>query len=164
MLPEKILKLKIKKAKKQKKQLYLIGKLGENPDEWIKDNKLNEKDIEKMLKQADRAYHNGESVIDDVHHDVIVAHPEELTGKEKQLEQKVAKGLLKTASIHMGSMDKVKPDTAKTSKKLVEKYNGPHVISDKLMNFSIMVHYKPTIQFLVFTQEVMKKLVQMLVI
>ena len=93
---------------------------------------------------ADKAYHNGESLIEDVTYDTIVSYLEDLTGmKRKAIGAPVEKGATRVKlPIHMGSMDKVKPDTNKL-KNWLKKYNGPYVISDKLDGISIMVHYKP---------------------
>ena len=137
---------KPKKVTKTKKNVKKIDwkKVDLNPIKWIKENKMTPKKIESMLKLADKAYHNGESLIEDVTYDTIVSYLEDLTGmKRKAIGAPVEKGATRVKlPIHMGSMDKVKPDTNKL-KNWLKKYNGPYVISDKLDGISIMVHYKP---------------------
>ena len=136
---------KVKKVKLSKKTIVFDWDiLNKNPIPWIKKNKLNANNIEKLLKAADKAYHNGEAIIEDVHYDVIVDYLENLTGiKRKAIGAEVEKGATRVKlPIHMGSMDKVKPDTTKL-KNWLKKYNGPYVISDKLDGISIMVHYLP---------------------
>ncbi len=117
-------------------------RLNKEPIVYIQDEGLNTKDISKILDIADKYYHNGESIIDDVHYDVIVAFYEELTGETRdKIGADVVAGSRVKLPIHMGSMTKVKPDTSKL-KNWLKKYKGPYVLSDKLDGISIMLHYE----------------------
>jgi len=116
--------------------------LNSEPIVYIQEAGLSQGDILNILKQADRAYHNGESIIDDVHYDVIVAFYEELTGEPwEKIGADIVAGKRVKLPIHMGSMTKVKPDTSKL-KNWLKKYTGPYVLSDKLDGISIMLHYE----------------------
>ena len=55
---------KPKKVTKTKKNVKKIDwkKVDLNPIKWITENKMTPKKIESMLKLADKAYHNGESL------------------------------------------------------------------------------------------------------
>ena len=125
-----------------KKQKFDWDALNSEPIVYIQNKGYKAKDISKILDMADTAYHNGESIIDDVHYDVIVAFYEELTGKPRdKIGADIVAGKRVTLPIHMGSMTKVKPDTSKL-KNWIKKYEGPYVISDKLDGISIMLHYE----------------------
>lgn len=130
-------KIRVKKTKK-----YDWSALNSEPVVYIQSEGLKISDISKILDMADTAYHNGESIIDDVHYDVIVGLYEEMTGKPRErIGAEVVAGKRVTLPIHMGSMTKVKPDTSKL-KNWIKKYKGPYVLSDKLDGISIMLHYE----------------------
>ena len=121
---------------------YNWGKLNSEPIVYIQSEGFGQRDIAKILDAADVAYHNGESIIDDIHYDVLVAYYEELTGKPRvKIGADVVAGKRVKLPIHMGSMTKVKPDTSKLKNWRV-KYKGPYVLSDKLDGISIMLHYE----------------------
>ena len=86
---------KPKKVTKTKKNVKKIDwkKVDLNPIKWITENKMTPKKIESMLKLADKAYHNGESLIEDVTYDTIVSYLEDLTGmKRKAIGAPIEKG------------------------------------------------------------------------
>ena len=135
-------RINIKKKKTKAKKGFNWDALNSEPIVYIQSEGLKASDIAKILDEADTAYHNGESIIDDVHYDVIVAYYEELTGKPREkIGAEVVAGKRVKLPIHMGSMTKVKPDTSKLKNWMV-KYKGPYVLSDKLDGISIMLHYE----------------------
>jgi NAD-dependent DNA ligase len=102
---------------------------------------LSDADVLALLNQADTAYHNGESVIDDATYDMIVEFIERRMGKKRvTVGADITHGTKVQLPLHMGSMDKVKPDTNKL-KNWLKTYTGPYVMSDKLDGISILVEY-----------------------
>jgi NAD-dependent DNA ligase len=105
-------------------------------------SKLSDKKVLALLDEADTAYHNGQSVIDDNTYDMLVTYIEERMGQKRQkIGADVTHGKKVKLPLHMGSMDKVKPDTNKL-KNWLKTYTGPYVLSDKLDGISLLVEYK----------------------
>lgn len=114
-------------------------KVSSSPIKYVRT--LSDADVLSLLNQADTAYHNGESVIDDATYDMIVEFIERRMGKKrKTVGADVTHGTKVKLPIHMGSMDKVKPNTSKL-KNWLKTYAGPYVLSDKLDGISILVEY-----------------------
>lgn len=114
-------------------------KVSSSPIKYVRT--LSDADVLSLLTQADTAYHNGESVIDDATYDMIVEFIERRMGKKRQtVGADVTHGTKVKLPIHMGSMDKVKPNTSKL-KNWLKTYTGPYVLSDKLDGISILVEY-----------------------
>ena len=102
---------------------------------------LSDANVLAMLNEADTAYHNGESVIDDAIYDMIVEFIERRMGKKRAtVGADITHGTKVQLPLHMGSMDKVKPDSNKL-RNWLKTYSGPYVLSDKLDGISILVEY-----------------------
>lgn len=127
---------------KSPKMIFNWHELNKNPIPHIESSKMTNKTILKLLEEADKAYHNGESVVSDTSYDAIVSYYEQKTGEKREsIGAPIPKGIKKvTLPLHMGSMDKVKPDSSKL-KNWLKKFNGPFVVSDKLDGISLMIHY-----------------------
>lgn len=95
--------------------------------------KLNEKDLSQLLREANRAYYNEEPFFTDNQYDIVKEFLENKYPSNPVLHEigaPVERNKV-TLPYPMGSMDKIKPDTNALANWMA-KYKGPYVLSCKL--------------------------------
>jgi DNA ligase (NAD+) len=95
--------------------------------------KLNEKDLSQLLREANRAYYNEEPFFTDNQYDIVKEFIENKYPSNPVLHEigaPVERNKV-TLPYPMGSMDKIKPDTNALANWMA-KYKGPYVLSCKL--------------------------------
>jgi DNA ligase (NAD+) len=125
-------------------------KINENPQNII--NKYSIKQIDLILKEAEKLYYEGNSKISDEIYDFILESIQKKGYKKErigtQLSQKVNKEKLPQ---YMGSMDKVKPDDS-SLRIWFEKYKSNYIVSDKLDGISGLLCYFSSNNIKLFTR------------
>jgi NAD-dependent DNA ligase/DNA polymerase/3'-5' exonuclease PolX len=94
---------------------------------------LNEKQLSDLLREANNAYYNNQPFFTDNQYDIVKEFVEHLYPSNEILHEigaPVDRNKV-TLPYHMGSMDKIKPDTNALSKWLT-KFTGPYIMSCKL--------------------------------
>jgi len=100
---------------------------------------LDENELEKILKNANKAYYNEKPLMTDNQYDIIKEYMEKKYPKNQILQEigaPIEKNKVKLP-YEMWSMDKIKPDT-NALKEWIIKYNGPYLLSCKLDGVSGM--------------------------
>ena len=97
----------------------------------------NEK-ILKTLQFLDDYYYNGESLVNDATYDKIIDYYKDVRGQEYKKIGAPIKGEKVKLPIHMGSMDKVKPDSSDL-KNFFTKFTNSKCIMDKLDGTSLLL-------------------------
>lgn len=103
---------------------------------------LGENTLAKMIRIANDAYYNKSSILTDGQFDILKDYMETKYPDNKVLKEvgaPIEKNKVKLPYF-MGSMDKIKPDTAALSK-WMKKYKGPFVLSAKLDGISALYTY-----------------------
>ena len=98
-------------------------------------DKLNENQLTSILREANKAYYNDQPFMTDNEYDIVKEYTEKKYPNNKALVEigaPIESGSRKvTLPYHMGSMDKIKPDTGILAT-WMGKYKGPYVLSCKL--------------------------------
>ena len=120
-----------------------IGKILENPKKY--GNLITIHELEQLLSNAQYAYHSlGKPIMSDTEYDEFFDILVERSPESKIIDQIGAeieeKDKIKLP-YHLGSMDKVKPDSNKLDR-WIKKYKGPYVISDKEDGVSCLLTYE----------------------
>ena len=113
-------------------------KLNKNPYNYAKE--LNKLDLEEIIQEANTDYYNNESQITDEIYD-IVKNILEYKFPDSEVLNGVGADVLSNKvklPTHMGSMDKLKPDTS-ALKRWIAKYSCPYIVSDKLDGISLLL-------------------------
>ena len=94
---------------------------------------LGEKELVNMLETANVAYRNTKSIMTDAQYDILQEHIESKYPDNATLQQIGAPIARNKAQLpyFMGSMDKIKPNTAALAN-WIQKYSGPYIVSCKL--------------------------------
>jgi NAD-dependent DNA ligase/DNA polymerase/3'-5' exonuclease PolX len=121
------------KTKKFKKKTELF--VSKFRDEGIKYlNVLTEKELIKIVKEANDAFFNDVSILSDSEYDIIKEYVERTYPSNKEIKE-IGAPVIERNKVklpyYMGSMDKIKPDTDVIDK-WKNKYSGPYVVSAKL--------------------------------
>jgi NAD-dependent DNA ligase/DNA polymerase/3'-5' exonuclease PolX len=96
-------------------------------------NKLNENQLSNLIREANKAYYNEEPFLTDNQYDIIKEYIENKYPRNtviREIGTQVEKNKV-VLPYHMGSMDKIKPDTNALTN-WTAKYHGPYVLSCKL--------------------------------
>ena len=102
---------------------------------------LDEKTLVKIMRDANDAYYNSTPFLTDNQFDILKEHIEDTYPTNvavKEIGAPIEKNKVKLP-YHMGSMDKIKPDT-KVLYKWMLKYKGPYVLSTKLDGVSALYY------------------------
>ncbi len=98
-------------------------------------DKLNENQLTSILREANKAYYNEQPFMTDNEYDIVKEYTEKKYPNNKavvEIGAPIESGSRKvTLPYHMGSMDKIKPDTGILAN-WMGKYKGPYVLSCKL--------------------------------
>ena len=98
-------------------------------------DKLNENQLTSILREANKAYYNDQPFMTDNEYDIVKEYTEKKFPNNKALLEigaPIESGSRKVIlPYHMGSMDKIKPDTSVLTN-WMRKYKGPYVLSCKL--------------------------------
>lgn len=135
---KKEIKSKVKTKKTKKSNRSFIDKFRDEGIEYL--NKLTEAELIDIIKKANDAFFNDQSIISDSEYDIIKEYTERNYPNNKNLEEIGAPVVDRNKvdlPYYMGSMDKIKPDTNAIDK-WKEKYKGEYVISAKLDGVSGM--------------------------
>ncbi|ARF08903.1 NAD-dependent DNA ligase [Catovirus CTV1] len=117
-----------------------IEKLKKNPQKYSESLDITK--LEKLLRHLSDAYYNtGTALVDDDIFDIAKEVLEKRNPENKFLKEVGAPVTKKKIKLPypMGSLDKIKPDTAELEK-WVKKYKGPYVLSDKLDGISAQLY------------------------
>ena len=136
--PKKEIKSKIKTKKTKKGHRTFIDKFRDEGIEYL--NKLTEAELIEIIKKANDAFFNDQSIISDSEYDIIKEYTERNYPNNTSLKDigaPVVERNKVNLPYYMGSMDKIKPDTNAIDK-WKEKYKGEYVVSAKLDGVSGM--------------------------
>lgn len=133
--------------------MSILEEFKSDPFEFI--STANDKDIIKLIKDANKQYYNFDNpIMTDSEYDILKEELENRDPNHKLLKQIAEETHSKNKvklPFHMGSMDKMKPGSG-TIDRWINKYNGPYVISDKLDGTSALLILRDDGKNMLFTR------------
>lgn len=111
-------------------------------------------ELEKLITYLRDKFFNGESVVSDEIYDLVIDYLIYKEPKNKILKvigSKVKSKDKVKLDYHLGSMDKIKPDSNKIEK-WINKYSNPYILTDKLDGISALIVYKTNGDMKLFTR------------
>ena len=131
----------------------LLKSINKNIDKYLE--RLKEKDIEKVIKNASDLYYNDEAVLDDDVFDILVERLRQINPTNKILKEigaPIREDIIKVElPAWMGSLDKIKPGSRELEL-WFEKYQGPYFISQKLDGISGLIMYDKSGNISIYTR------------
>lgn len=109
----------------------------ENPTEYA--NKLEVKDLEKLLRYFSSKYYESESIVDDNVFDMLVDVLSQKSPNNPFLTEVGSSEIKDSVDLDypMSSLNKIKSDDKKAFQLWIRKFEGPYVIADKLDGISV---------------------------
>lgn len=133
--------------------MSILEEFKSDPFDFI--STANDKDIIKLIKDANKQYYNFDNpIMTDSEYDILKEELENRDPNHKLLKQIAEETHSKNKvklPFHMGSMDKMKPGSG-TIDRWINKYNGPYVISDKLDGTSALLILRDDGKNMLFTR------------
>jgi NAD-dependent DNA ligase len=113
--------------------MKILKEFKDDPYDFLENAKIS--DITKLINYASEAYYNSNSpIMNDNQYDLLVDELKKRNPNHSVLKKIGARIHSKkkvNLPFHMGSMDKIKPDTGMLDK-WINKFSGPYLLSDKL--------------------------------